>query len=358
MTTKPFTLALTMMVRDEADIVGAMLEHHRRQGVDVFIITDNASVDGTVEVLRDFATRAKVDLRFDPEHKKQQSVRVSEMARDAFTVYGADWVINADADEFWFPVDRGRTLRDVIADIPRELRAFPVPVQDMVGPPAEYGSGIDRLVYRDLRPTEEINRVGIHAHATDDVLHVGDPEVSVVQGNHYVSIESAGVPDPALALEVLHLPWRSWRQFRSKVENAGRSYENNPSLTPSPNHHGMRDYRRLQKGTLLGAYLNRLPSPDELADGVSKGWYQLDTSIVDEALPFVADEPLDPETESVHRTLGAVILELDARATAAEAERDRLAALTDHLAGQVAAFQARRSTKIADALARLRPRRR
>ncbi|MGX5680784.1 glycosyltransferase family 2 protein [Schumannella luteola] len=355
MSRKPVTLALTMMVRDEADIVGAMLEHHLRQGVDVFIITENASIDGTADVIRDFARRATVDLRFDPEHRKQQSVRVTEMARDAFTIHGADWVINADADEFWFPVDRSRTLKEVVSELPPELRAFPVPVIDMVGPAAADGSGLDRLVYRDLRPVEEINRVGIHAHATDDVLHVGDPDVTVVQGNHYVSIASAGSPPPELAIEVLHLPWRSWRQIASKVGNAGRAYDSNPELTPSPNHHGMRDYRRLQRGTLLGSYLIRMPDPEQLEAGIRDGWFILDRSVADELLPGLPDVPVDPSTEREQRLLGSFVQELESRVTAAEAERDRLAGLADHLAAENAALRSRLANRIADALGRLRP---
>ena len=36
-------LAITLMVRDEADVIPAWLDHHVAQGFDVFVITDNGS---------------------------------------------------------------------------------------------------------------------------------------------------------------------------------------------------------------------------------------------------------------------------------------------------------------------------
>ena len=93
-------LVTTLMVRDEADIVGAMLTHQREQGIDHVVVTDNASVDGTVDILREFERDGFITLWHDPEHRKQQYRVVTRMARYAATELGADWVINADADEF------------------------------------------------------------------------------------------------------------------------------------------------------------------------------------------------------------------------------------------------------------------
>lgn len=258
-------IVMTLMVRDEADIVGAMLEHHFAQGVDHVIVTDNASVDGTTEILEAYAARGLISLYHDPRHEKQQSVVVTRMAREAATAHGATWVLNADADEFWVAERPGMTLREALAEIPTAYQAFNVPVIDMIGDPAQEGSGVGRLTYRDQRSVAQINAFGLHAHATHDVAHIGDPDVEVVQGNHFVNIESQGGPELGAGIEVLHLPWRSWKQFRTKVENAGKAYERS-GLTPSPNHHGMRDYRRLRAGTLFALYLARHPSDSDRRD--------------------------------------------------------------------------------------------
>jgi hypothetical protein len=229
------------------------------------------------------------------------------MAREAYTRYAADWVINADADEFWLPRDAGRTLRDVFLEIPRSLTTFQTPVIDMTGSPAKRGTGLQRLTYRDNRTTERLFELGLHAHSTPNAVHIGSDVVEVSQGNHAVNLVSEGNLAPELALEVLHFPWRSWEQFERKVHNAGLAYENNPDLTPSPNHHGMREYRRWKAGTLLSYYVLRHPSDDEIAAGLAAGDFVHDDRIARTTLSPIPDELLDAEVEETARRFGTII---------------------------------------------------
>ncbi len=289
-------LAMTMMVRDEADIVQAMIDHHLAQGVDIFIVTDNGSIDGTAEILAEYAARGRIELRHDPSHLKQQAPVVTRMAQDAYTLYGADWVINADADEFFVPLDRSLTLHDIFEKIPKSIQSFLVPVTNLTGAPAKDGSGIQRLIYRDVREKESLDRAGIIAHPTPDAIHIGTADVQVVQGNHLVSLASRGAPAPEFSLEVLHLPWRSWRQYKEKVENAGRAYDSNPDLTPSPNHHGMRDYARLKAGALLPYYVMRHPTPTELVAGLESGQFVEERILAKTLTSPVADLEFDKAT--------------------------------------------------------------
>ena len=274
-------IVVTMMVRDEADIIAAMVEHHLGQGVDLMIVTDNGSVDGTREILADYAATGRLELHDDPVHEKQQSSVVTAMARRAFTEHGADWVINADADEFWLPVDRALTLKDALERIPTSLQTWPVPVINMTGAAARRGAGVRRLVYRDLRSDETLMaKAGLHAQPTADAIHVGSPDVEVVQGNHFVNLESAGRPAPELELEVLHLPWRSYEQYSRKVEATGLAYEASPDKRPSPRHHGMRDYRRLRAGMLPEFYAFRHPLVTEVGQDLGPD-FAYDPSLVD-----------------------------------------------------------------------------
>ena len=329
--------AVTVMVRDEVDIIAGFVEHHVAQGADLIIATDNGSVDGTAEILQQYADLGVLELHHDPVFRKQQHVVVTGMARRAYTEHHADWVINADADEFWVPRDKRLTLRSALEEIPLSLDAFTVPVTNLVGPPAMRGSGIDRLLWRDLRTAEQLQAVGIFAQPTDDAVHRGDPEIKVSQGNHFVSLKSTGQPEPAFALEVLHLPWRSWLQYERRVVNSGRAYEANPDLRPSKNHHGMADYRRHLAGRLRYAFLVRLPLEKDLVGDTDPAfvydpWLRdhlhalveraLLPDLIARCLDASQDDPIDADEHERAAEIGRLVVEL-------ERERDEARKLSE-----------------------------
>jgi hypothetical protein len=205
-------LVQTLVVRDEVDIVGAQIAYHLSAGVDFVIATDHESQDGTTDILESYAHDGSL-LRIPERGEVREAAWRTRMARLAATDYGADWVINTDADEFWMP--RAGTLKGVLEAVPDHYgvvwalsRHFP-PAPDGDEPFAE------RMTFR----------VSLHAALNDPTspyrphlkaAHRGDPQVRVRHGGH--SADSTRLrPLPSWhPADVLHFPFRSLEQWERK----------------------------------------------------------------------------------------------------------------------------------------------
>lgn len=99
---RPGEVWAVMMVRDEQDVIGQVVDHLLDQGVDHVLVADNGSVDATRAILTDRARRTgRVHVGDDWERAYHQAEKMSHLARFAWS-RGADWVLPCDADEFWF----------------------------------------------------------------------------------------------------------------------------------------------------------------------------------------------------------------------------------------------------------------
>lgn len=105
-------LVMTLLVRNEEDILASNLDYHLAQGVDFVIATDNLSTDGTLDILHDYQQQKVLHLIHEAEDNYSQHQWVTRMARMACTEYQADWVVNNDADEFWW--SNQTTLKDYL----------------------------------------------------------------------------------------------------------------------------------------------------------------------------------------------------------------------------------------------------
>jgi hypothetical protein len=110
-------IVMTLLVRDEADVIEHNLRYHFTRGVDFVVATDHRSTDGTTEILREFEREGRLRLIRETGTGLHQSEWVTRMARLAATKHGADWVVNCDADEFWWP--RSGSFDEILSAVPR-----------------------------------------------------------------------------------------------------------------------------------------------------------------------------------------------------------------------------------------------
>lgn len=74
-------VVMTLLVRDEEDIVRANLDFHLARGVDFVVATDNRSEDATVSILEDYERQGVLRLLHEPADDYSQGRWVTRMAR-------------------------------------------------------------------------------------------------------------------------------------------------------------------------------------------------------------------------------------------------------------------------------------
>lgn len=240
-------LVMTLLVRDEEDIVADNLDFHLAQGVDEVIVTDNGSVDGTLEILRAYEARGLVRIIVEPTDDYSQGRWVTRMARLAATEHKADWVINNDADEFWWPVEGNlRTLFEGLGD---DVGAVVGHRTNFVPRPEDDRPYWERMT---LRERESLNPVG--KPLPPKLAHRAHPEIVVVQGNHRIKGADVGSEVDDGSIEILHFPMRSYAQFENKIVKGGRAYARNKELPEKTGRTWRRLYETWEQGGLPAHY--------------------------------------------------------------------------------------------------------
>ena len=255
---------MTLLVRDEEDLVRENIAYHLSQGVDFIVATDNGSVDGTPDILREYERQGCLRLLIETEDNYAQSRWVTRMARLASDVYGARFVINGDADEFWWPVTG--TLKEHLAAVPPDIGALSVARTNFPPTPGGDGPFYERQV---IREAASLNNRGMPLPGK--VCHRGCGDVIVAQGNHSVSAPTLGetVADPGLI--IFHFPLRTYRQFENKIAKGGAAYERNVEVSKEVGDTWRWLYTLYRQGGLERWYSEQLLRASDVPDGIREG---------------------------------------------------------------------------------------
>lgn len=267
-------LVMTLLVRDEQDILRDNLEFHLAAGVDEIIVMDNRSVDGTAEIAREYERAGVLHYLFQSQDDYSQGRWVTQMARHAVDELHADWVINNDADEFWS--SHAGSLKDAFASIGPETIAATAERTNFAAR-AENGDPFWRRM--DVRHVVSVNALG--GPLPGKSAHRAVPHVVVGQGNHQVFVDGALASHAPAPVTILHFPVRSRAQFFNKIVKGGAAYARNTELPYSDGLTWRHLYQMYLDGRLDEAYERAALTDEQVARGLAAGDLVRDTCLID-----------------------------------------------------------------------------
>lgn len=258
--TKQPRLLMTLLVKNEAQMLEHNLEFHHRMGVDGFIVTDNNSTDETPEILERYRRRGWIlEIIQETATDYEQKQWVDRMVWLAKTKYRADWIINADADEFWYAPsgllksEMEHTSANVLAC---EMRS--VYPEDNV----PWTAWRRTVRYVADYETYGLSLYSIFERQNKKVAHRTAGYLQISMGNHKVKMLPQR--ERRSHIVVYHYNVRGRAQFMTKMINGGKQLEQHKGR------HGGRHWRyfyALYKAGRLEEEYNRvigLPAIDRL----------------------------------------------------------------------------------------------
>ena len=333
-------LVMTLLARDEADIVDEQIKFHLNAGVDFVIATDNLSQDGTTEILESYAKAGQLHLIREDGEYLQQAEWITRMGRLAATEFGADWVIHSDADEFWWP--RGDSLKEVLASIPSRYGIVRALLRHFVPRPEDGSSFAERMTVR-MSTSAPINDPRSLFRPNLKIIHRADPTVNVSIGAQRL-IDSPFVPLRGwYPIEFFHFPVRSLEQCERKYSHQ----QTGPGQTPSPYYDRVRSL--IEQGRLEEVYAPLVVDDEALEQGLEHGSLVVDTRLRD-ALRALRDghQLTFPRPTVVDEAAYAVDV-----AALGEADVVRLQRRLDTLEGRLLTVERRPSVRVENKLRRV-----
>ena len=266
-------LVMTMIVRDEEDILLDNILFHSKLGIDSFLILNNGSLDSTVDLIREAQKDIEIQLFHQPVYSHRLERWRLQLAFEARNRMGADLVICGSADEFWMPFQIKCNNQNLIS-IKKFLRRF-----DSVVTVSRFNCLIDRknCKYAQYRWTPFYVIKPIN-YSSEQIIFDDNIFIALVyQSSKYIVNPLGLMKNSDLSkhinhwfrpisgreegqLVIRHYPFRNWKQFRLRVEGyleLGEKY-----LATQMKNKYLRWIRQYQEGTLEKEFEKLYVSPE------------------------------------------------------------------------------------------------
>jgi glycosyltransferase involved in cell wall biosynthesis len=274
-------LLMTLLVRNEVDVIEGNLRFHLDQGVDFVVVTDNGSSDGTTEILEEYVKKGVVHLIHESSRIFQQRTWVNRMGGLAYSTFDADMVFHADADELWHPASGSLKTELCVREA---VDVLSVPVRNMLmvhrGGHERFPADVRYEVAQPIvKPVHKVmDEVGwrsflLYRYPNKVIYKTRQGYLDVTQGNHDIRPRcwQKYSQQRSCDIEILHFPVRGFEQFRRKIINNGEGLENlDQHFGSQPIHawHVKRWYKLYKAGQLDEEYARLLDLEAYLDTGI------------------------------------------------------------------------------------------
>ena len=265
-------LIMTLLVKNEEDLLERNLQFHKAMGVDGFIVTDNNSTDRTPEIIRKYKEKGWIlEAITETGTNYEQKEWVDRMVWIAKKKYRADWIVNADADELWYT--SSGNLKTVLSNTRANIVNCEVrnvyPEEDK--PFWQWNKTVKAV---EDYEKYDLSLYSLFARQYKKVIHRAAGYVQISMGNHKVAMfpKKVVVGD----VRIYHYCIRGKQPFLTKMINGGQQLEQHKGK------HGGRHWRyfyKLYKDGKLEAEYGRVIGTHCFDRLVNEGYIQTDTTI-------------------------------------------------------------------------------
>lgn len=266
-------VVMTLLCRNEEDIIAENILFHLAHGIDHLVITDNGSEDATVERIAAFLDTGRITLLHEDRYDHDQATWVSRMAEIAVKHYHADWLIHADADEFWMPVKH--SYHDIFNSVQSGVSTLSVKRYNYLPPDIEQ-ENTPFYETQQIREVSSCNNLG--QPLPPKICHRSADSIWVDDGNHAVYLEGEVTPArDCRDIEILHFPVRSLSQYTRKIRHGAEALARNSRISHGVGGTWRAHYEALlQKGSLEHEYRSMVHNETAIEKGIQDGHFKRD----------------------------------------------------------------------------------
>ena len=240
-----FRLVMTILVKDEADIIEANIRTHASLGVDAFVIMDNSSTDGTRDILIRLQKEFEIVI-IDEVGEYNQAKWMKSLAKIAKKRLKADWVISNDADEFWIPKNK-LTLKENLA-----FKGSVLTIQRynmLLLDKKEFFQSpyyVKNPIFYSKENQLNSRKISITLTKIAPKTIINPHGLIYLRGGNHKALHIANIRDYLRSgydkikrfkdIEVFHYPIRSYAQFEKNIKNRKRLLESKKRINMGPHY--------------------------------------------------------------------------------------------------------------------------